>query len=211
MSNILILCILCCGNKYLQWNIVSSKHLSFYKTIKGCYKERSSMGKRIRIINEPSDIVPLLRAFGTESHKKVFDCLQTGWKTDEEIEKEVNFKPAESLMVLKKSGFVESKWRMPQPGRTPEKEYHSSYSRVQVNFECSVEDLSDMIMVTFKSDNDLRSYLDQIEKEVKAGNQSMNGLQRVIDKSIMFIRAVSRRSSILTVKGQRIEIFGETE
>jgi predicted DNA-binding ArsR family transcriptional regulator len=68
-----------------------------------------------------------------------------------------------------------------------------------------------MIMVTFKSDNELRSYLDQIEKEVKAGNQSMNGLQRVIDKSIMFIRAVSRRSSILTVKGQRIEIFGETE
>src|SRR5659263_220370 len=69
------------GNKYLQWNIVSSKHLSFYKTIKGCYKERSSMGKRIRIVNEPSDIVPLLRAFGTESHKKVFDSLQTGWKT----------------------------------------------------------------------------------------------------------------------------------
>src|SRR5659263_739803 len=76
------------GNKYLQWNIVSSKHLSFYKTIIGCYKERSSMGKRIRIINEPSDIVPLLSDFGTESHKKVFDSLQTGWKSDEEIEKE---------------------------------------------------------------------------------------------------------------------------
>lgn len=112
---------------------------------------------------------------------------------------------------MKKSGFVESKWRMPQPGQKPEKEYHSSYSRVQVNFECSVEDLSDMIMVTFKSDNELRNYLDLIEKEVKAGNQSMNGLQRVIDKSIMYIRAVARRSPILTVKGQRIEIFGETE
>jgi len=62
---------------------------------------------------------------------------------------------------------------MPQPGKTPEKEYHSSYSRVQVNFECSVEDLSDMIMVTFKSDNELRNYLDLIEKEVRAGNQSM--------------------------------------
>jgi len=174
-------------------------------------RERSSMGKRIRIINEPSDIVPLLRAFGTESHKKVFDCLQTGWKTEEDIQKEVGFSPVESLSILKKSGFVESKWRMPQPGKKPEKEYHSSYSRVQVNFECSVEDLSDMIMVTFKSDNELRNYLDLIEKEVRAGNQSMNGLQRVIDKSIMYIRAVARRSPILTVKGQRIEMFGETE
>jgi predicted DNA-binding ArsR family transcriptional regulator len=169
------------------------------------------MGKRIRIINEPSDIVPLLRAFGIDSHKKAFECIQAGWKTSNEIEKEIGFDPTESLGILKKSGFVESKWRMPQPGHKPEKEYHSSYSRVQVNFECSVEDLSDMIMVTFKSDNELRNYLDLIEKEVKAGNQSMNGLQRVIDKSIMYIRAVARRSPILTVKGQRIEIFGETE
>lgn len=169
------------------------------------------MGKRTRIINEPSDIVPLLRAFGSDTHKKVFDCLQDGWKTEKEIEKEVEFKPHESLDVLKKSGFVESKWRMPQPGRTPEKEYHSSYSKVQVNFQCSVEDLSDMIMVTFKSDSELRNYLDVIEREVRSGNQSMNGLQRVVDKSIMFIRAVARRSNILSVKGQRIEMLGEAE
>src|SRR3990170_6236300 len=169
------------------------------------------MGKRTRIINEPSDVVPLLRAFGSETHKKVFDYLQKDWKTEDEIEQDLGLKVSDSLDVLKKSGLVESKWRMPQPGKKPEKEYHSSYSRVQVNFQCSIEDLSDMIMVTFKSDNELRTYLDLIEKEVKAGNQSMNGLQRVIDKSIMFIRGVARRSAILTVKGQRIEIAGETE
>lgn len=166
---------------------------------------------RTRIVNEPSDLVPILRAFGSDSHKKVFDCLQNGWKTAAEIEKDVGFKPTESLSVLKKSGFVESKWRMPQPGKTPQKEYHSSYSKVQFNFQCSVEDLSDLITVTFKSDSDLRSYLDMIEKEVQGGNQSMNGLQRVIDKSIMFIRGVARRSPILSVKGQRIEVLGETE
>ncbi len=80
------------------------------------------MGKRTRIINEPSDIVPLLRAFGSETHKKVFDALQKDWKTEEELEKEVGLKVADSLDVLKKSGMVESKWRMPQPGKKPEKE-----------------------------------------------------------------------------------------
>ncbi len=169
------------------------------------------MGKRTRIINEPSDLVPLLRAFGSEMHKKVFDTLQKDWKTEEEIEKEVGFNVRESLDVLKKSGLVESKWRMPQPGKKPEKEYHSSYSRVQVNFQCTVEDLSDLITITFKSESEIRSYLDVIEKEVIGGNQSMNGLQRVVDKSIMFIRGVAKRSPILTVKGQRIELVGETE
>ncbi len=169
------------------------------------------MGKRTRIINEPSDIVPLLRAFGSDIHKKVFDYLQKDWKTEDEIEKDLGFKVMESLDILKKSGLVESKWRMPQPGRKPEKEYHSSYSRVQVNFQCSIEDLADLIMITFKSDSEIRSYVDIIEKEVVAGNQSMNGLQRVVDKSIMFIRGIARRSPILTVKGQRIELAGETE
>ena len=169
------------------------------------------MGKRTRIINEPSDVVPLLRAFGSETHKKVFDYLQKDWKTEDEIEQDLGLKVSDSLDVLKKSGLVESKWRMPQPGKKPEKEYHSSYSRVQVNFQCSIEDLADLIMITFKNDNEIRKYLDVIEKEVVAGNQSMNGLQRVIDKSIMFIRGVARRSAILTVKGQRIELAGENE
>ncbi len=169
------------------------------------------MGKRTRIINEPSDIVPLLRAFGSETHKKVFDYLQKDWKTEDEIEQDLGIKVLDSLDVLKKSGLVESKWRMPQPGKKPEKEYHSSYSRVQVNFQCSIEDLADLIMITFKNDNEIRKYLDVIEKEVVGGNQSMNGLQRVIDRSIMFIRGVARRSAILTVKGQRIELAGENE
>ncbi len=169
------------------------------------------MGKRTRIINEPSDLVPLLRAFGSDTHKKVFDSLQKDWKTEEDVEKELGFKVQESLDILRKSGLVESKWRMPQPGKKPEKEYHSSYSRIQVNFQCTVEDLSDLIMITFKSDSEIRSYLDVIEKEVVEGNQSMNGLQRVIDKSIMFIRGVAKRSPILTVKGQRIELVGESE
>ena len=168
------------------------------------------MGKRTRIINEPSDLVPLLRAFGSEKHKKVFDNLQKDWKTDEDIEKEVGFDVRESLDILKKSGLVESKWRMPQPGKKPEKEYHSSYSRVQVNFQCTVEDLSDLIMITFKSDSEIQNILDVIEKEVVGGNQSMNGLQRVVDRSIMFIRGVAKRSPVLTVKGQRIELVGET-
>ncbi|MCZ7397789.1 MAG: ArsR family transcriptional regulator, partial [Candidatus Methanoperedens sp.] len=132
------------------------------------------MGKRTRIINEPSDVVPLLRAFGSETHKKVFDYLQKDWKTEDEIEQDLGLKVSDSLDVLKKSGLVESKWRMPQPGKKPEKEYHSSYSRVQVNFQCSIEDLADLIMITFKSDKEIRTYLDVIEKEVVGGNQSMN-------------------------------------
>ena len=42
-------------------------------------------GKRTRIINDPSDLVPLLQAFGSDVHKKIFDELSREWRTEREL------------------------------------------------------------------------------------------------------------------------------
>ncbi|HHI30578.1 ArsR family transcriptional regulator [Methanosarcinales archaeon ex4484_138] len=169
------------------------------------------MGKRTRIINDPSELIALLRIFGSKHHKKVFDVLSGEWKTIEELSNMSENNVAESLSLLKKSGLVESKWRVPQPGKTPDKEYHASYSKVHLNFQCSIEDLSDLILLTFRTEQEIRDTMIRLEKEVKSGNQSMNGLCRVFDRSPVFIKGVARRSPNLNVKGQRIEWIGEKE
>src|SRR5665648_29550 len=165
------------------------------------------MGKRIRLINDPSDLVPLLRTFGSRTHKSVFDDLSNEWMTKEELE--VNHSDVmTSLIILKKSGLIESRWRMPEPGNTPDKEYHISYSKAQANFQCTIEDLSDLIMMSFKNDDSIYEFIESIENEVKNGNQSMAGLSRVLDKNPMYIRGAAKRSLNLSVKGQRIEYAG---
>ena len=169
------------------------------------------MGKRTRIINDPSELISLLRVFGSKHHKKVFDILSNEWKTTEELSSMSENNIAESLALLKKSGLVESKWRAPKPGKTPDKEYHASYSKVHFNFQCSLEDLSDLILLTFKTEHEIRDAMTTLEEEVKKGNQSMNGLCRVFDKSPVFIKGIARRSPNLNVKGQRIEWLGEKE
>lgn len=170
------------------------------------------MGKRTRIINDPSELISLLRVFGIEQHKQVFDILSNEWKTLEELAQiSSNNNVSESLALLKKSGLIESKWRVPEPGKTPDKEYHTSYSKVQLNFQCSLEDLSDLIQLTLKTENEIRDLINRLEEEVKKGNQSMNGLCRIFDKSPMYIRGIARRSPHLNVKGQRIEWAGEAE
>ena len=166
------------------------------------------MGKRTRIINDPSDLVPLLRTFGSQTHKKVFDYLLIDWFTEKDLKENLDFDIEGSLNILKKSGLIESKWRMPEAGKTPEKEYHTSYSKIQVNFQCSIEDLSDLIEITFGSDNEYREIIGQIEKEVIDGNQSMTGLSRAIGTSPLHLRGIARRSNNLVVKGQRIEYSG---
>lgn len=169
------------------------------------------MGKRTRIINDPSELVPLLRTFGSRTHKKVFDVLSTKWMTKEELDEYMNVDTTESLGILKKSGLIESQWKMPEPGKMPAMEYRTSYSKVQANFQCSFEDLSDIIMLTFKPYEEVRDSIEELEKLVVGGTSSMSNLTRALNKNPLYIRSVARRSNKLSVMGQRLKIAEETQ
>jgi len=169
------------------------------------------MGKRTRIINDPSDLVPLLLAFGSEVHKRVFEELCCDWRTETELSELMGDERGvhRSLELLKKSGLVETKWKMPAPGESPEKEYHSSYSRVQANFVCPMEDLSELIHLTTMSDDELREVTEKIEELVAKGNTSLANLSRELNLSQAFIRGSAKRAERLSVRGQRIELYRE--
>lgn len=169
------------------------------------------MGKRTRIINDPSDLVPLLLAFGSEVHKRVFEELCEEWRTEAELAEIMSDERGvhRSLELLKKSGLVETKWKMPKPGESPEKEYHSSYSRVQANFVCPLEDLSELIYLTSMSDDELREKTERIQRLVANGNTSLTNLSRELNLSQAFIRGAAKRAEGLAVRGQRIELSKE--
>lgn len=169
------------------------------------------MGKRTRIINDPSDLVPLLQAFGSEVHKRVFDELCREWRTEKEVSEMIGDENSvhTSLELLRKSGLVETKWKMPDPGESPTKEYHSSYSRIQANFLCSLEDLSELIYLTFMSDDELRDVTETMKNHVIKGNTSLTNLSREMELSQTFIRGVAKRTDGLNVRGQRIELSKE--
>jgi len=164
------------------------------------------MPKRTRIINDPADLVPLLQIFSSGIHKKAFHELSTDWRTEQELEKLIGNDAGKTLKTLQKCGLIESRWRMPKPGETPDKEFHASYSRVQANFQCGLDDLSDLIMIAFAHEDGLREATEKILEEVKSGNTSLIGLCRTLDKGALFIKGVAKRSDELIVRGQRIEL-----
>ncbi|HWQ19879.1 MAG TPA: ArsR family transcriptional regulator [Methanotrichaceae archaeon] len=168
-------------------------------------------GKRTRIINDPSDLVPLLLAFGSEVHKRVFDELGKNWHTERELSELVGDNSAvhRSVELLRKSGLVETKWRMPEAGASPEKEYHSTYSWIQASFNTSMEDLSELIRLTFMSEEELRVVTEKIRKCVMSGNTSLSNLARELSLSQVFIRGVAKRAEGLAVRGQRVELYEE--
>jgi len=167
------------------------------------------MPKRTRVINDPADLVPLLRMFSSGAYKKALHELSTDWKTEQELEKLIGSDAGNSIEALQKCGLIESRWRMPEPGKTPDKEFHASYSRVQVNFQCGLDDLSDLIMIASAHEDSLQETTEKIIDEVKSGNTSLTGLCRVLNREALFIKGVAKRSNELAVRGQRIELAEE--
>lgn len=167
------------------------------------------MPKRTRIINDPADLVPLLHIFSSGTHKKVLHELSTEWRTEQDLKKLIGNDVRKSLDALQKCGLIESRWRMPEPSKTPDKEFHASYSRVQANFQCGLDDLSDLIMISFANEDSLREITEKILEEVKSGNTSLIGLCRTLNREALFIKGVAKRSDMLVVRGQRIELAKE--
>jgi len=167
------------------------------------------MPKRTRIINDPADLVPLFQAFGNDTHKRVFNELSVNWRTEEELAELIGGNIRKSLEILQKGGLIENKWRMPEMGKTPDKEFHTSYSSVQVNFQCGLDDLSDLITIAFSNEEEFSDIIEKIQKEIKRENASMMGLCKALDRKPAFIKGIAKMSSKLTVKGQRLELAGE--
>lgn len=153
----------------------------------------------------------MLQAFGSKVHKGIFDELCQGWHTERELVDRIGDAGTvrRSLALLRKSGLIETKWRVPEPGASPEKEYHSTYSRVQANFGATMEDISELISLTFMSEQELRPITERLQMMVRAGNNSLSNLSRELGYSQVFIRGVAKRAEGLTVRGQRIEPYEE--
>lgn len=166
---------------------------------------------RTRIINDPTYLVPLLQSFGSKKDKTIFDLLFNKWMTIKEIDSFLGESSIESINHLKKAGLLESQWRVPNPGEKPSKEYRISYSNVQVNFQCSFEDLSDIILLSLKSKEDINIELKNLEKLVYSGITSISKLTRELNLKPLYIFALSRRSEKLSVMGQRLKIIEHKE
>lgn len=91
---------------------------------------------------------------------------------------------------------------MPEPGKKPEKEFRATYSKFRANFQCGMNELSDLLYLAVSNDEDLRTTVEAIEAELSNGNVSINDLARKFNVSPIFIRGIAKRSQRMDVKGQ---------
>lgn len=161
------------------------------------------MPGHIRIVNDPVELVPLLMTFNNPVFKKVYELLSKSWLTEDEILSQIDSDSvAVCLQILKKGNLIEEQWRMPKRGEKPRKEYRATYNKFRANFQCNLQDLSDILYLSLSNDENLRDLVDQIEGELSGGSSSINDLSRKFGVSAVFIKGLAKRIPHLDVKGQ---------
>ncbi|MCI0497373.1 MAG: ArsR family transcriptional regulator, partial [Thermoplasmata archaeon] len=70
--------------------------------------------KRIKVINEPSDLVPILRGLDTEVRHSIFMELIDGWRTIDEITEKYGEEGVDAMAYFEKVRLVETTWQPPQ-------------------------------------------------------------------------------------------------
>jgi predicted DNA-binding ArsR family transcriptional regulator len=157
----------------------------------------------IKILNDPVELVPLLITFNNTHYKKIYELLNKNWLTEDELCSYTDGPVvSECLAILKKGNLIEEQWRMPQPGEKPLKEYRTTYSKFRANFQCSMNDIGDLLHIAISNDANLRTIVDSVEQEIAAGTTSIGDISRKYGISPTFIKGLAKRIANLDVKGQ---------
>ena len=166
------------------------------------------MPGHIRIVNDPVVLVPLLMTFNDPSFKKVYELLNKSWLTESEIRTHIDEDSVPlCLQILKKGNLIEEQWRMPKPGKKPEREFRATYNKFRANFQCNLSDLSDILYLSLSNDENLREVVEQIEGELAKGNSSISDLARKFSVSPVFVKGLAKRITHMDVKGQGLVLL----
>lgn len=160
--------------------------------------------KRIKVINELTDLVALLRAMDTPVKKKVFQEATENWITTKGVEERHGSEGVEALTFFEKMHLVETSWQIDSEFNK-EKIYHSYYVSVHLNTSAPITEVSDVLYIAAMPEEEFRELEQRIfDRSGKEGIFS-GDLSKDLDLTPIMLKSLVKRSGRLVYKGHRIE------
>ncbi|HEY5538884.1 MAG TPA: ArsR family transcriptional regulator [Thermoplasmata archaeon] len=163
---------------------------------------------RIKVVSEPADLVPILRAVDTELKRDVFKEVLNNWRTAKEIEDKFGKEGAQALQFFEKMKLVETKWQT-SATMQPEKAYHAFYSSFHINATAPVHEISDVLYVAMMTDRDYVKIEKVIHDMVGEEGRFAGEIADTLKVSQTMLKSLVKRSTRLDFRGHRILRFEE--
>ena len=159
---------------------------------------------RIKVINEPSELVPMLRAVDTPVKRDVLKEVTLEWRTAKQIEDKFGPEGKDAIVFFEKMKLVESRW-LSVGGAAPERSYHTYYTSFHINAQWPVYEISDVLAAAMMSEDEFRGIEDKIIKEVGDRGTFSGDVAEKLGLTSTMLRSLVRRSVKVDYKGHRIE------
>ncbi len=163
---------------------------------------------RIKVINEPSELVPMLRSVDTAVKRDVLKEVTLEWRTADEIEAKFGLEGREAIIFFDKMKLVESRW-VSNDGGFPVKSYHTFYTSFHINAQWPVYEISDVLAAAMMSEEDYAEIEAKILKEVGKDGKFSGDVAEALGLTATMLKSLVRRSVNLDYHGHRIELKRE--
>ena len=160
---------------------------------------------RIKVINEPSELVPMLRSVDTAVKRDVLKEVTLEWRTADEIEKKYGPEGKDAIIFFEKMKLVESRW-LSTNGNYPEKSFHTYYTSFHINAQWPVYEISDVLAAAMMSEEEYTEIEDKILKEVGTDGRFSGDVAEALGMTSTMLKSLVRRSVKMEFRGHRIEL-----
>jgi len=161
---------------------------------------------RTKVVNDSTDLVPLLRAFDNTTKKQVFNELLGDWKPLSEILEKYGEDGEDALEYFDKMKLVETKWTTPEEGikGRPQKKYRSYYSAFNINISCPVNEISEIFTVASLNNEDFSDLETRIFDFVGEDGKFGNMVAENFSLSNLALKGLVKRSNKFCYKGLKL-------
>jgi len=165
---------------------------------------------RIKVVNDISELVPVLRAVDTPVKLRLVQRLAETWLTADDILREFGKEGTKALAFFEKLKLIDTRWVAREGKRQPEKSYHFYYSTININTTSPLAEVSEILAIASMDDKEYQKLEERIFQAVGDTGRFFSDVAEELGMTPTRLKGLVKRSDKLEYRGHRIERFHAT-
>ena len=162
---------------------------------------------RIKVVNDVSDLVPILRAVDSPLKLKLVQRLGESWLTLEDVVGEFGPEGEHALAFFEKLRLIDTRWVAREGRRQPEKSYHFYYSTINISTTSPLAEISEVLAIAMMPPKEYARIEDRVYRAVGTDGRFFSDVAEDLEMSPTRLKGIVKRSEKLEYRGHRIERF----
>ena len=158
--------------------------------------------KRIKVISDPTDLVPMLHAMDSDVKRQVFGEVSAKWCLKSTIVEKYGEDGINALNFFVKVKLVQTRWEPTPQGI--DMAYMSYYTTFHIDTSCPVTEVGDILFAMAMPEKAFLALEKKITTIVAEGENFPRTIAKSLDISEIMLKCIVKRSASLEFKGMKV-------